>query len=280
MFTESTKNLLSKTTPINLRPPPILSLLVTLILAVASAYAVMAQRGSANAPTPGSVIVRPRKIVITRSPAVTKHAPERKSAVIVLPMVSGLSDPEVLARVRAALDIKNAFQLTLQEYREDTWLSDFGYEVNYNADYLLDITFTQNGIGAYPDTHQRHLLLNLRNGTRVRAAEAFEPTKLDALIELVNSELKRELQKLKSEHMAGLQDEDERQTLTDAYGHLEFDRLTIDEFEVGKTGVTFLFDAGFPHVMKALEPQGRYFFSYKTLNDYIRRDGPLAKFRN
>jgi len=36
----------------------------------------------------------------------------------------------------------------------------------------------------------------------------------------------------------------------------------------------------FPHVIKALEPQGRYFFSYKVLGDYIRRDGPLGKFRN
>ncbi len=263
-----------------MRLPVILSPLVTLLLVLASGSAALGQTRPTTEAAPGSVTVRPRKIIIRRSAAVTKHAPERKSAVIVLPIVTGLSDPKVLARVRAALDIKNAFQSTLQEYREDTWLSDFGYHVNYNADYLLDVTFTQNGIGAYPDTHQHHLLLNLRNGARVRAAEAFEPTKLDALIDLVNSELKRELQKLKSEHMADLQNEDERQTLSDAYGHLEFDRLTIDEFEVGKTGVTFLFDAGFPHVMKALEPEGRYFFSYKTLNDYIRRDGPLGKFRN
>ena len=108
---------------------------------------------------------------------------------IMLPIVSGLRDPVVLARVRSHLDIKKAFNSSLQEYREDTWLSDFGYEVHYNADYLLDLTFTQNGIGAYPDTHQHHMLINLRNGARVRAEEAFEPTKLDALIDLVNSEL-------------------------------------------------------------------------------------------
>ncbi len=197
-----------------------------------------------------------------------------------VPVVTGLRDPKVLGRVRAALDIKNAFNSTLQEYREDTWLSDFGYEVHYNGDYLLDITFTQNGIGAYPDTHQHHLLINLRNGTRLRAADVFEPAKLDALTQLVNSELQRELRKLHAENIEGVQSEDDRQTLTDAYGHLVFDRLNLDEFSVGKTGVTFLFDAGFPHVMKALQPQGRYFFSYKTLNDYIRRDGPLGKFRN
>ena len=197
-----------------------------------------------------------------------------------LPTVSGLSDPVVLARVRSQLEIKKAFNSTLQEYREDTWLSDLGYKVNYNADYLLDITFTQDGLGAYPDTHEHHILINLRNGARVRAADVFEATKIDALVELVNRELQRELQKLLSENIAGLQHDDERQVLRDAYGHLNFDRLNLDEFSVSKTGVTFLFDAAFPHVMKALEPQGRYFLSYKTLNDYIRRDGPLGRFRN
>ena len=196
-----------------------------------------------------------------------------------LPIVSGLSDPVVLARVRSELDIKKAFNSTLQEYREDTWLDDFGYKVNYNNDYLLDITFTQNGLGAYPDTHEHHVLINLRNGARVRAAHVFEATKLDALVELVNGELQLEIRKLRAEHMGGLQHDDDRQTLSDAYGHLEFDRMNLDEFSVSKTGVTFLLDAGFPHVMKALEPQGRYFFSYKALNDYIRRDGPLGMFR-
>jgi hypothetical protein len=200
--------------------------------------------------------------------------------VIVLPIVSGLSDPVVLARVRSQLDITKAFNSTLQEYREDTWLDDLGYKVNYNADYLLDITFTQDGIGAYPDTHEHNILINLRNGAPVRAADVFEAAKLDALIDLVNRELQREIQKLHAENMAGLQDDDERQTLSEAYGHLDFDRLNLDDFSVSKTGVTFLFDAAFPHVMKALEPQGRYFFSYKVLSEYIRRDGPLGKFRN
>lgn len=253
---------------------------VTILLALAFSSAAFSQTRSPAAPAPGSVIVRPRKIVIRRSAAVTKHAPDRKTAVIVLPTVSGLSDPVVLARVRSQLEIKKAFNSTLQEYREDTWLSDLGYKVNYNADYLLDITFTQDGLGAYPDTHEHHILINLRNGARVRAADVFEATKIDALVELVNRELQRELQKLLSENIAGLQHDDERQVLRDAYGHLNFDRLNLDEFSVSKTGVTFLFDAAFPHVMKALEPQGRYFFSYKTLNDYIRRDGPLGRFRN
>lgn len=198
---------------------------------------------------------------------------------LVLPVVSGIADAAVLARVRSALDVKNAFDYSLNDYREDTWLSDFGYKVHYNADYLLDITFTQNGLAAYPDTHQKHMLINLRDGKVVKAADAFDATKLESLTELVDRELQRELGKLRAEHLATTQDPDERQALTDAYATLKVEREHLDEFSVGKTGITFLYDAGFPHVIKALEPQGRFFFTYRTLNEYIRPDGPLAKFR-
>ena len=223
--------------------------------------------------------MRPRKVVIRRSAAVTRHAPNRKSAVLVLPVVSGIADAAVLARVRSALDVKNAFGYSLNDYREDTWLSDFGYEVHYNADCLLDITFTQDGLAAYPDTHQKHMLIDLRDGNVVKAADVFDTTKLEPLAELVNRELQRELGKLRAENLAAAQDPDERQALTDAYANLKVEREHLDEFSVGKTGITFLYDAGFPHVIKALEPQGRYFFSYRSINEYIRPDGPLAKFR-
>lgn len=236
--------------------------------------------GQTSKTLPGSVIVRPRKIIIQRSAAVTRYAPTRKTAVIVLPVVTGISNSTVLARVRAELDIKNVFGSTLQDYREDTWLDDFGYKVNYNADYLLDITFMQSGLAAYPDTHEKHMLISLRDGKLVKAADVFDVTKLEPLAALVDRALQAELAKLRTENLADVRDNDERQALTDAYANLKIERESLDEFSVSKTGITFLYDAGFPHVIKALEPQGRYFFGYKALNDYIRRDGPLGKFRN
>ncbi len=228
----------------------------------------------------GSVIVRPRKLIIRRNAEVSRHAPNRKTAVIVLPVVSGIKDPAVRDRIRAAFDLKNIFDSSLDDYRQDTWLSDFGYKVNYNADHLLDITFTQDGLSAYPDTQHKHMLISLRDGNPVKAADVFDATKLDALAELVNRELQREIAKLKEENLADVREADERQGITDAYESLKFERQHLDEFSVSKTGITFLYDAGFPHVIKALEPQGRYFFSYRALNDFMRHDGPLAKFRN
>ena len=47
----------------------------------------------------------------------------------------------------------------------------------------------------------------------------------------------------------------------EAYEALKFEAQNLDEFSVGRKGVTFLYDAGFPHVIRALEPDGHYFFS-------------------
>ena len=256
--------------------PLILRQFIALTLLLICGKAVFSQSAGR---VPGSVTVRPRKIIIQRTASVIRHAPDRKTAVIVVPVVTGISDPAVLGRVRSELDLKNIFGSTLQDYREDTWLSDFGYKVNYNADYLLDITFTQSGLAAYPDTHEKHLLINLQSGTPVKAADVFDSAKLESLAQLIDRELQKELAKLRAENLSDASSSDERQALTDAYSNLKIERENLDEFSVGKTGITFLYDAGFPHVIEALEPQGRYFFSYKTLNDYIRRDGPLRKFR-
>jgi hypothetical protein len=249
-------------------------LLLTLLLSVCLDTSIAQPQATDRA------IVRPRRVVLVRTGAIARDFPERKRAIVVYPVVSGLSDAAVLRRVRSALDIKNAFGSTLADYRGDAWLSEFGYKVNHNADYLLDITFTQNGVGAYPDDQEKHLLISLRDGSVVKAADVFEASKLDALAQLVDRELQREIAKIEMENLTGVTDVDERKSINDAYENLRFGRDNLDEFSVSNSGVTFLYDAGFPHVIKALEPHGRYFFGYKTLKGYIRRDGLLAKFRN
>ena len=50
----------------------------------------------------------------------------------------------------------------------------------------------------------------------------------------------------------------------------------LDEFAVSDKGVTFLYDARFPHVIRALQPTGEYFFSYAELQPRIKRNGPLG----
>ena len=57
---------------------------------------------------------------------------------------------------------------------------------------------------------------------------------------------------------------------------LKFVVKNLDEFAVSDKGVTFLYDARFPHAIRALQPTGEYFFSYTELRPHIRRNGPLG----
>jgi hypothetical protein len=226
------------------------------------------------------VVIQPRKVVLLRSGKVARDFPERKRAIVQYPLVRGLSDAAALRRIQNTLAIKNIFDSSLEEYRQDGWLSEFDYKVNYNKNYLLDITFSQSGMGAYPDTQTRHFLTNLGTGRVIKAADAFNQDSLATLAEMANQKLKAETSERIIEAEADKDsDADQKSSLKEQLEQLTLTIENRDEFSISDKGVTFLYDAGFPHVIQALEPEGRYFFSYAELRPYIKRNGPLGVFK-
>jgi hypothetical protein len=223
-------------------------------------------------------IIQRRRTVLVRDTDVVKQFPNRRTAVVTYPVITGLS-PQTLRKVRALLSFKNIFDYSLAEYRSDQWLSEFSYRVNHNANSLLDITFTQSGIAAYPDEQSKHFLIDLRSGALVVAADVFQGDKLETLTAAVDEKLQREIAELKRENTGSTdRDEADKTSVNDAYEILKFESKDLDNFSVSKSGITFLYDAGFPHVIKALEPKGRYFFSYEQLKPFIKSNGPLGQF--
>lgn len=223
--------------------------------------------------------ITPRRIIITRVGRIAREFPKRRKAVVVYPAVSGLSDPAVLGRVRALLRIENAFGSSLSDYRSDTWLDEFGYKVNYNRNHLLDITFHQSGVAAYPDSHEKHFLINLKTGNEIKAADVFHEERLDELTKLVASHLQREIMEHHREVVKDPNEtEESKKLLYEALEALTFEKENLDSFSINREGVTFLYDPGFPHVIKALEPGRNYFFTYAELKTFIKSDGPLGQF--
>jgi hypothetical protein len=210
-----------------------------------------------------------------RSRELAKQFPHRKRATVSYPVISGLSNPVVLRRVRSVLEFKNIFDSSLEEYRDDTWLTDFSYQIDYNRNYILDITFTQSGVGAYPDENTRHFLIDLRDGRIIKRSDAFVASKLEELASLVDAQLQKELKEIAKENTGSTSEYMESLA---SQGDLKFAARNLDDLSVGTTGITFLYDAGFPHVIKAFQPTGAYFFSYSQLKPYIKRDGPLGQF--
>src|SRR6185503_4218366 len=144
--------------------------------------------------------------------------------------------------------------------------------------YILDITFTQDGAGAYPDTQTRHFAINLKNGNVIKAADAFMSDKLPALANLVRAKFQAELKQILIDLAESKSDAEDIRVAKEAQEALEFKLSDIDDFSISDKGVTFLYDAGYPHAIRAFEPEGRYFFSYAELKSFIRRDGPLGQF--
>lgn len=257
--------------------------MLKLLLIMLSVFCATSEAQTMQAKTPqprnDRVVIQPRRIVVVRTPQIAKQFPDRKRAIITYPVISGLSDQVVLRRIRALFDRKNIFDYSLQEYREDAWLSEFSYDVNFNANHLLDITFNQNGVAAYPDDQSKHFLVNLKTGKVVTASEAFDSTKFPELAQRVNEKLQQEIKRIENENKStGSQDLDEQATVRQAYEVLKFDVENLNDFSVNARGVTFLYDAGFPHVIQALQPAGRYFFTFAELKPFIRADGPLGQF--
>jgi hypothetical protein len=251
--------------------------LVVLLLLCFTGTSALGTQTSTKPLVEDRAIIQRRRVVLTRSPKLAKEFPYKKRAVVVYPVVSGLSAP-VLRRVRSVLDFKNIFGSSLREYREEAWLEEFSYKVNHNGNYLLDITFSQSGSGAYPDEQDKHFLINLKNGNVVKASDAFVRDKFAPLTAMVDQKLKLELKEILESLKDSKSDPEDIRIAGEAQEPLEFKIENLDDFSVSAKGVTFLYDAGYPHVIRALQPNGTYFFSYSELRPYIKRDGPLGQF--
>jgi hypothetical protein len=255
-----------------------LMLVIVGLLLFPALHAYAIQNGAA-APSQvaNHAIIQRRRIVLIRSPELVRRFPHKRRALVTFPVVSGLK-PAVLRRVRSILEFKNIFDYSLKEYREDTWLDEFDYVVNYTGNNLLDITFSQSGSAAYPDNQSRHFLIDLRNGSVIKAADVFVTEGMAPLTASVNKKLQAELKKILNELNESKSDPEDLRIAREAQEPLAFTLENLDNFSVGSTGITFLYDAGYPHAIQAFEPDGTYFFSYSELKSYIKPDGPLGQF--
>ena len=229
-------------------------------------------------PTPSGdkVTIVKRKIVITRTEPrqFLKSRPDKRTATIYYPFVSGLPNQAVLRRVRSLVSIQGVYGMSLREHRESTWLNELEYEVEYNANHILVITYTAHGEGPYPDSHSRTITVDLKAGRILKARDVFIEQKLTQLAADVDVKLKLEVAQL----MKDAKENPDADRIIEVLAELKFEPKDLDNFSISKEGVIFLFDADLPHVFVGFEPEGRYLFPYASLQTYIKPSGPLAQF--
>ena len=220
------------------------------------------------------VLITPQTATLKRGK--TGDVPYRSTATVEYPILTGLKDAAVLAQVQSAVSLKTMIGQSLEELRaelqETYWLTDIHYKVNYNRNFLLDLTYTIEGVGAYPSQYEKHTTVDLKTGQKLRSHHVFKREFLGTIAVQVNKLMQAEIEQ------AIAKVEKDGTDIRPYINQAKFRIKQVDNFAISDQGVTFRYDFDFPHVIKAYEPEGRYFFTYAQLKSYIRPDGPLAQF--
>jgi len=129
------------------------------------------------------------------------------------------------------------------------------------------------GSGGYPSGSTKTVVVDTLIGDRVKPPDTFK--NLSRLVALVKKSQKAEIAKaIKAIRKDPDFREPDPKTL---FGSANFTTDDLDWFSISQKGVTFNYDYGFPHVIQALQPDGKFFFSWKQLKPYIKAGSLLSR---
>lgn len=235
--------------------------LLTLVAALAFSYGVAAQ----------SVVITPKKTVYRRPKPIQDF---KRTFTVTYPKVKAAT-PALSRKIEATISYLKVLELNIREEISDVqWLEEADYKVDYNKRGILVITLSMNGTGAYPDGTSKTVVVDLKTGSRILHTEAF--TNIKALVELIRKKQKTEIEAaiVELRKDPDVNENDPAELFTEE----NFTADNLSEFAIDDRGVTFIYDYGFPHVIQALEPEGRYDFSWSEIAQFVKTPGPFAQF--
>lgn len=226
-----------------------------------------------------NITVTPQKKIYTRK---AKDVPsERKIFTVVYPIVKS-ADATIKTKIENAISYWNVFDISLEDnLNDDFWLTDLNYKIIYNKNGILDIALMQEGVGAYPDSQTVEMVIDIKTGARVAFSDVIRSDMREELTNLVNKKLeikKKEVIQQIDKNEFGEYEAAQRESFKQEINDLKFAVESFTEFAVSDQGITVIYDAGFPHVIQALEPEGRFFFDWAQIKSYIKPDGLLGRF--
>lgn len=205
---------------------------------------------------------RPRPIMKEKRTFWINH-PKVKAAT---PALSRKIEREIGFEKVIPLDVK-------EEINEVQWLEEADFKVDYNKNGILVVTLSIYGTSAYPSSSTKTIVVDTRTGKRAMPADVF--INLDGLAAMADAAQKKEIAaaivEIKKDPDIG--DTDPQDLFVDK----TFGTDDIDEFSVDDKGVTLIYDYGFPHVIQALQPEGKYFFTWAQVRPYIKPGGLLTR---
>ncbi len=217
-----------------------------------------------------SVIITPKKINYKRPKPIQDF---KKNFVVTRPQVKAAT-PAISKKIEAAISYeKNNYFNLKEELGEIQWLEEAYYEVKYNKNGLLDVILTTEGSAAYPSAINKEVVVDIKTGNRITAAMVF--TNLKNLAAKVKTAQKAEIKKAITEIKKTEPDYENPEEL---FADANFKIVNLDDFSVSDKGVAFLYDYEFVHAIQALQPDGRFFYSWAELKLFVKSNGAFGKF--
>lgn len=218
-----------------------------------------------------SVTITSRKITYKRPKPSVDY---KKTFTVNYPRVKAAT-PALSKKIETTISYAKVSNLNIQEeLGEIQWLEEADYLVNYNKHGMLDITLSLSGSGAYPSTFNKTVVVDLKTGNRLRPADIF--TNLTGLAAKIKKLQQAEIRKAREDYKKDPDSADFDGA--EYFDNADFTAENLAEFSVSDDGVTFLYEYGFPHVVKALEPDGTFLLGWTQLKPFIKPGGLLARF--
>lgn len=210
-----------------------------------------------------------------------------KTAEVHFPVVSGLTDAAVMAKVRKAVSLQGVWGQSAEQFQEEfqqrPTLESIEFQVNHNRDGILCLTFTHCATVAHSLCNNSFVTVDLRTGDPVTAETAFvNPAGLAALIDgALQTEIRQTLEDARRDDKTESYVRDILESELDSNDPKRkhtYEATSLNEFFVEEKGVTFVYHYYFSAPGRHFEPAGHFFFDWKTLKPYIKPGGPFARF--
>lgn len=225
----------------------------------------------ASAPSAQSLRIASKKVTYTRPKPSSDF---KKTFTVNYPKVSG---------VRGNLAKKLAYSISYQkvlnfrvadELGEYQWLEEADFSVGYNKKGVLSIYLSMTGTAAHQTTVGKNIVVDLKTGKQVKPAGVF--TNLSGLVaklkEIQNQDIREGIKIIKADP------DYSNENTVELFKFADFKILNLDGFSVNDDGVSFVYDYGFPYILRTIEPGGNYFLSWREIKPFIKRPGLLGKF--
>jgi len=193
-------------------------------------------------------------------------------SVIILPKIK-LTDKTVQQKINSHFTLENITGYNLEEakqqkekFKKDSipfGLTDLNFEINYNKDCLLSLTFSIGTCGAYPSFYSSYYNFDLTTGDSVTYGKLLNEQKINELVLYCDKVLQKRISETKKEYPCD-------EIIAGQLEGKKFTEESLSNFFMTENDFVFVYFFAFPHVAKGAEPDGQITISKAEMKKYLK----------